>query len=94
VFAAGDDWLKILVEIVGADLKKQFATKPGFEDALEPAKLAKLLRESNNYCWRSNRLELIFNAYEVGPYSSGPFEVYVPYERLKPLLRADGPINR
>ena len=94
VFAAGDQWLKALVEIVGADLKKQFVKKPGFEDALEPAKLAKLLREPDNYCWRPNRLELIFNADEVGPYSSGPFEVYVPYERLKPLLRADGPINR
>ncbi len=94
VFAAGAPWLKTMVEIVGADLKKQFVTKPGFEDALQPAKLATLLREADNYCWRSNRLELIFNAYEVGPYSSGPFEVYVPYDRLKPLLRGDGPITR
>ena len=94
VFASGEPWLKTMVEIVGADLKKQFVDKPGFEDALEPAKLAKLLRESNNYCWQSNRLELIFNAYEVGPYSSGPFEVHVPYDKVKSLLRADGPIAR
>ena len=94
VFAAGEQWLKTMVEIVGADLKKQFVEKPGFEDALEPAKLAKLLREPVHYCWRANRLELIFNAYEVGPYVSGPFEVYVPYDRLKPLLRADGAASR
>jgi uncharacterized protein len=94
VFAAGDQWLKTMVEIVGADLKKQFVKKPGFEDALEPAKLSKLLREPDHYCWRTGKLELIFNAYEVGPYSSGPFEVYVPYERLKPVLRGDGPIPR
>jgi len=37
---------------------------------------------------------VIFNAYEVGPYVSGPFEVYVPYDRLVPLLRKDGPITR
>ena len=94
VFASGDKWLKTMVEIVGADLKKQFVEKPGFDEALEPASLAKLLREPAHYCWHANRLELIFNAYEVGPYVSGPFEVYVPYDRLKPLLRKDGPISR
>jgi hypothetical protein len=83
-----------MVQLVGVDLKKQFVEKPGFDDALEPANLAKLLREPGHYCWRANRLELIFNAYEVGPYVSGSFEVYVPYERLGPLLRADGPIAR
>ena len=35
---------------------------------------------------------MIFNAYDVGPYSSGPYEVDIPYDRLKPVLRADGPI--
>jgi len=94
VFAAGDKWLKTMVEIVGADLKKQFVEKPGFEEALEPASLGKILREPAHYCWRADRLELIFNAYEVGPYVSGPFEVYVSYDRLAPLLRKDGPITR
>src|SRR6266851_3333037 len=56
VFAAGDKWLKTMVEIVGADLKKQFVDKPGFEEALEPASLAKLLREPGHYCWHANRL--------------------------------------
>lgn len=94
VFAAGDPWLKSLVGLVGADLKKQFVDKPGFEDALRPANLRKTLSEPGHYCWRSERLELIFNAYEVGPYAAGPYEVYIPYESLKPLLRADGPIGR
>jgi hypothetical protein len=94
VFAAGDKWLKTMVEIVGADLKKQFVEKPGFEEALEPASLGKILREPGHYCWRADKLELIFNAYEVGPYVSGPYEVYVSYDRLAPLLRKDGPITR
>jgi hypothetical protein len=83
-----------MVEIVGADLKKQFVDKPGFDEALEPASLAKLLREPGRYCWHANRLEVIFNAYDVGPYASGPYEVYVSYDRLAPLLRKDGPITR
>jgi uncharacterized protein len=94
VFAAGDKWLKTMVEIVGADLKKQFVDKPGFDEALEPASLAKLLREPGRYCWHANRLEVIFNAYDVGPYAAGPYEVYVSYDRLTPLLRKDGPITR
>ncbi|CAN5745257.1 hypothetical protein BH11PSE3_BH11PSE3_42970 [soil metagenome] len=94
VFAAGDQWLRTMTQIVGADLKKQFVEQPGFDDALEPAKLGKQLVEAHRYCWRTDKLELIFNAYDVGPYSSGSFEVDIPYARLKPLLRADGPMGR
>ena len=94
VFAEGPQWLRVMSEIVGGDLGKQFKEKPGFDDALEPKNLAKLLKEPEHYCWRAGKLEMIFNAYEVGPYVSGPFEVDIPYQRLKPLLRADGPIRR
>ncbi|MBI3197016.1 MAG: DUF3298 domain-containing protein [Rhodospirillales bacterium] len=93
VFAPGDAWLKLVVGIVAADLKKQFVKNPGFDDALEPANLAKTLRDPSHYCWRADRLELIFNAYDVGPYSAGAYQVVVPYGRLRPLFRADGPIT-
>jgi len=43
---------------------------------------------------RAKGLEVVFNAYDVGPYASGPYEVDIPYDRLKPILRADGPISR
>lgn len=94
VFAAGDQWLTELVRIVGAELKKQFIEKPGFDEALEPANLAKLLREARRYCFRHDKLELVFNAYDVGPYVSGPYEIEIAYDRLKPRLRTDGPIAR
>ena len=67
---------------------------PASRKRWSPPSLAKLLREPAHYCWRANRLELIFNAYDVGPYAAGPFEVYVSYDRLAPLLRKDGPITR
>ncbi|MBV8406429.1 MAG: DUF4163 domain-containing protein [Alphaproteobacteria bacterium] len=92
VFAPGDEWLRGLISLVAADLKKQFVDKPGFDDALEPNNLAKLLREPGHYCWRPGRLELIFNAYEVGPYVSGSFEVELSYDKLKSWLRPGGPI--
>ncbi|SJZ56535.1 protein of unknown function [Enhydrobacter aerosaccus] len=94
VFAKGDAWLKTLVSLVGADLKKQFDDgKPGFDEALEPANLAKLLREGDHYYYRQDKLELIFDAYVVGPYVSGPFTVEIPYSTLKPLFAPDGPLG-
>jgi uncharacterized protein len=94
VFAAGERWLTEMVNLVGADLKKQFVQNPGFDDALEPDNLAKLLGDDGRYCFRHGKLEVIFNAYDVGPYSAGAYAVDIPYDRLKPLLRADGPISR
>jgi uncharacterized protein len=94
VFAPGEQWLRAMSQLVGADLRKQFVDKPGFEEALEPAKLAKLLSEAGRYCWTADGLDVIFNAYDVGPYSSGPYDVEIAYDRLKPLLRPDGPIAR
>jgi len=94
VFRPGEQWLRAMSQIVGADLRKQFTEKPGFDDALEPANLAKILSEPAHYCWQADRLHMIFNAYEVGPYVSGPFDVDISYGRLKPLLRPDGPITR
>lgn len=94
VFAKGDGWLKALVPLVRADLKKQFEDgKPGFDDALETENLVKLLREPEHYYYRQDRLELIFDAYVVGPYVSGPFSVEIPYSKLQPLLAADGPLG-
>jgi uncharacterized protein len=94
VFTPGEQWLRVMAQLVAADLKKQFVDKPGFDDALEPASLAKLLSESNRYCWTGKHLEVIFNAYDVGPYAAGPYEVNISYDRLKPILRPDGPIAR
>jgi uncharacterized protein len=94
VFTAGEQWLRLMTQLVGADLKKQFVDNPGFDDALQPASLAKLLSEANRYCWTGKQLEIIFNAYDVGPYSAGPYQVDIPYDRLKPILRPDGPIAR
>lgn len=94
VFAPGSPWLQDVVAIVGADLKKQFVDNPGFEDALQPNKLTKTVNTSGHFCWQADKLQIYFNQYEVGPYSAGPYTIDIPYSRLKPLLRAGGPISR
>lgn len=89
----GDNWLKRLLPMVTAGLKKEFETREGFDDALEPAKLGKMLEEADRYAFEKDRLSVIFNRYDVGPYVVGDYQVDIPYSRLKPLLRADGPLG-
>lgn len=92
VFAPGDQWLKELVTLTTDDLKKQFVENPGFDDALKPASLTKLLREGGHYCWQAGKLQLYFNAYEVGPYSAGAYTVDIPYARLRSHMRTGSPV--
>jgi len=94
VFGSGERWLQTLVPLVRDDLKKQFTNdRPGFDDAIEPANMAKQLRDPSIYYFQHERLQLIFNPYAVGPYVSGTFEVNIPYVTLKPLFAADGPLG-
>lgn len=92
VFAENAPWLREVVAIVGADLKKQFVERPGFEDALEPKKLTETVNRAERFCWQAGKLQIYFPQYEVGPYVAGPYTVDIPYSRLKPLLRSGGPI--
>jgi hypothetical protein len=94
VFRGGNGWLDAVAPLVRADLKRQFDEgKTGFEEALEPKPLADLLRAASIYCWERERLALRFNAYTVGPYVSGPFEVGIPRTTLQPWINPDGPMG-
>ena len=44
-----------MADIVGADLKRQFVERPGFDDALEPAKLDKLMTDPQRYLLQGRR---------------------------------------
>ena len=91
VFAKG--WLDRIVELAHADLERQFRERPGFDDALKPANLTKLLRDANRYSFAKDGLTLIFNRDDIGPYVVGPYDVQIPMYRIKELLRADGPLG-
>jgi uncharacterized protein YecT (DUF1311 family) len=51
--------------------------------------LADILKQPNRYVFLEDRLELSFNQYEGGPYT-----VEIPYDRLRSMLRVDGPVPR
>ena len=93
LFAPGDGWRQSLREMVVADLKKQFVERPGFDDALEPAKMDKMLRETRHYIWRPEGLAVAFNQYDIAAGVMGPYVVRISYDRLRPLLRPDAPVG-
>ena len=94
VFQPNSDWEHTLADIAREDLKRQFVERPGFAEALEPAKFDKLMKDPQRYLFKAFALELIFNQYEVGPYASGMYQVVIPYARLTGLLRPNGPVGR
>jgi len=51
--------------------------------------LADILKQPHRYVFLEDRLELSFNQYEGGPYT-----VEIPYDRLRSMLRVDGPVPR
>ncbi|SEN86313.1 protein of unknown function [Rhodospirillales bacterium URHD0017] len=51
--------------------------------------LADILKQPNRYVFLEDRLELSFNQYEGGPYT-----VEIPYDRIRSMLRVDGPVPR
>ncbi len=64
-FASGGEWRRTVTAIVAADLKKQFVERPGFDDALEPAKLAELMAEPGRYLFKTDGLEIILAHQEI-----------------------------
>jgi uncharacterized protein len=94
VFRPTAEWERMLSDIAREDLKRQFVERPGFADALEPAKFDKLMKDPQRYLFKAFALELIFNQYEVAPYASGMYRVVIPYARLIDMLRPDAPVGR
>jgi hypothetical protein len=80
------NWTLRLLDIVIPNLEQQFIERPGYSDALEPNSIRDLLLKSARYSWQAERLVLVFNAYEIGPYAAGPYSVEVPYHELEGFL--------
>lgn len=76
------------------DLKKQ-SKKNGnsLPDEMIQAGAAPNVRNYRSWTISKKGLAITFDAYQVGPYVSGPQSVVVPYAALKDLIKPDGPIG-
>ncbi|TXL74290.1 DUF3298 domain-containing protein [Vineibacter terrae] len=85
-------WQDAITGLVRTDLKKQFEERPGFEEALAPAELRKMVIEPSRWVFADDKVTLTFDPYAVGPYAAGPYEVDLTYQALAPYIRKDGPL--
>ncbi|MFA5595519.1 MAG: DUF3298 domain-containing protein [Trueperaceae bacterium] len=84
LFAAGSDWRSQVLEWVLADLAEQ-----GAEFVRNGDVTANDL-ELTTFTLGARGLTFHFDAYAVGPYVQGPFQVVVAYERLNPITAPGG----
>ena len=69
------------------DLRKQ---KAGFVLDGEIKQFDKELQDNSlTVLWLKEGMGVIFSPYSVGPYVEGEYRVFIPYKRLKPLVRPD-----
>jgi len=87
-----DGALASMLPIVREYLRVQFRQRQGFDKTMEADKLAELLREPGRWIARDDRLEVVFNADEIGPYASEAYYVAFPYKYASALIRRDGPL--
>ena len=86
------DALASMQPIVREYLRVQFRQRQGFDMTMASDKLAELLRQPGRWIARDDRLEIVFNADEIGPYASDPYTVAFPYKYSSALIRRDGPL--
>lgn len=48
---------------------------------------------NNNFLLTMDGLRFIFNEYEIAPYAAGAIELFIPYKKIKHLIRTDSPIK-
>src|SRR5215217_294442 len=92
LFKPGAKYLQAIANYCIADLKKQ-KDKGLLDEEIEKGAAA----NAKNYkSWTITRkgLGINFDAYQVGPYASGPQYVLVPYSNLKDLINPDGPVGQ
>jgi hypothetical protein len=93
LFQPGAKYLQTLAQYCIADLKKQSKAK-GDELPDDMLQSGAAPTAKNYQSWKVTRkgLGINFDAYQVGPYASGPQYVLVPYANFKDMINPQGPI--
>lgn len=85
-----DELSKIIVECLLKQLGKQSPSDLESEGFFDSEKI----RPNRNFSINEKGLTYCFNEYEIAPYAFGTIYVFIPYERLEPILKQDSPIKK
>ena len=91
VFKPGGEWRARLLELVDAEITKDF---PDMRRGQKPAGLADIFNRLKpaDYLFEDDELVLYLPEVAMGLHMRG-YAVEIPYAALKPLLRTDGPLG-
>lgn len=90
LFYADSNWLAELGQFVQAELTEQGASWPGEEGAEEPFTAYEL----GTFMLTAEGFVVHFDAYEVGPYAEGSYQVTVPYELVLQFAFDEGAVEQ
>ena len=93
LFKPGAKYLQTLSTYCVADLQKQAKEKGVelYDDGIKEG-AAPTAKNFDSWTITKRGLGINFDSYQVGPRTSGPLVVVVPYSAIKDLIRPEGPI--
>ncbi|GIU81679.1 MAG: DUF3298 domain-containing protein [Acidobacteria bacterium] len=87
------DYLDVISQYCIKKLKAKFQEEYGDAEILWEEGAKPEEENYRNWAITKNGLLIIFNPYEVAPYAAGTQEVLITYDKLKSILKKDGPIK-
>lgn len=83
---------KPLKEIINKILREKYLIKPD-EELRKSGFLIDQVKLIDNFYINNSGIGFYYNSYEIASYLNGPTDIFIPFEKINDLLKADSPIN-
>jgi uncharacterized protein len=93
LFDAGKPWQGALSEVAAQALRQQAKAERWPLQITGATSLNDLVTDPTHWLLSKDGLTLHFNVYDVSDYAAGEHEVTIPWERLRPYLVPNPPLN-
>lgn len=90
LFITDSGWLESISDYCLKELKK----RDKLETYWYPDGAAPKEKNYKIFCLENKNLVITFPPYQVAPYSEGPLEVKIPYERIKKFIKKGTPLDK
>jgi len=91
VFAKGSPWRKFATDFCIKALHEDFESQGAPDPDREAVET--VVGDGDNWLWGADAATVHFTVYTIASFSGGESDVRIPYDVLKPFLRADSPVS-
>lgn len=82
-----------LGKFIEADIRVKLEIDPG-TDISEAGLFVERVEPCENIYMACDGIGFHYNIYEILPYAAGPIDVFLPFEKIKHLIKPDSPVQR